>query len=196
MVIEMKEAREWFVEQWNNPWFKTLIAVAVILMIGLVLEFRLFQYGMLKIIRYVIVVCCLVVIGWIDFLSRKIPNKILIFMFGARTVLLIIECIVYRELWKSIILSASMGFVFSGGMFLLCYLISRGGVGIGDVKLFAVLGYYMGSGAVFSVMFMTVLAAALFSTIALLLKKTNLKQEIPFAPFIFLGTVLTMALGV
>jgi prepilin signal peptidase PulO-like enzyme (type II secretory pathway) len=64
------------------------------------------------------------------------------------------------------------------------------------VKLSAMLGYYLGSGAVFTAIFLTVLTAALFSIAALLLKKANLKQEIPFAPFILTGTLITMMLGV
>lgn len=196
MVMRMKKRMEWFREQWKSPKFRWLAAITGILMLGLGVEFTLFQYGVLKILRYLTLVCCLAITGWIDYQSQKIPNRILLVMLVVRTVILLAECLLYRKLWMSIMISAFMGLIFAGGMFLLCYLISRGGVGAGDVKLFAVLGYYMGSGAVFSVTFLTVLTAAVFSVVALLAKKVNLKKEIPFAPFIFLGTVLTMALGV
>lgn len=194
--MQMKEVREWFREQWKSSVFRGLTAVTGLLVLGLGVEFTLFQYGVLKILRYLILICCLSVIGWIDYKSRKIPNRFLLVMLVLRTVLLFAECLLYGELWMSVMISAFMGFVFAGGMFLLCYLISRGGVGAGDVKLFAVLGYYVGAGAVFSVTFLTVLTAAVFSVAALFAKKVSLKKEIPFAPFIFLGTVLTMALGV
>lgn len=194
--MQMKEVREWFREQWKSSVFRGLTAATGLLVLGLGVEFTLFQYGVLKILRYLILICCLSVIGWIDYKSRKIPNRFLLVMLVLRTVLLFAECLLYGELWMSVMISAFMGFVFAGGMFLLCYLISRGGVGAGDVKLFAVLGYYVGAGAVFSVTFLTVLTAAVFSVAALFAKKVSLKKEIPFAPFIFLGTVLTMALGV
>ena len=194
--MQMKEVREWFREQWKSSVFRGLTAASGLLVLGLGVEFTLFQYGVLKILRYLILICCLSVIGWIDYKSRKIPNRFLLVMLVLRTVLLFAECLLYGELWMSIMISAFMGFVFAGGMFLLCYLISRGGIGAGDVKLFAVLGYYVGAGAVFSVTFLTVLTAAVFSVAALFAKKVSLKKEIPFAPFIFLGTVLTMALGV
>lgn len=194
--MQMKEVREWFREQWKSSVFRGLTAATGLLVLGLGVEFTLFQYGVLKILRYLILICCLSVIGWIDYKSRKIPNRFLLVMLVLRTVLLFAECLLYGELWMSIMISAFMGFVFAGGMFLLCYLISRGGIGAGDVKLFAVLGYYVGAGAVFSVTFLTVLTAAVFSVAALFAKKVSLKKEIPFAPFIFLGTVLTMALGV
>lgn len=192
----MKEAREWFVEQWKRQGFRRLMVSVSILLVCLAAEFSIFQYGLLKIFRYLILVLCLAGIAWIDYQCRKIPNKILWVMLLLRTVILLLECLTYRQVWKSFIMDAGMGFMFAGGMFLLCYFISRGGVGAGDVKLFAVLGYYEGAGAVFSVAFLTVLAAAVFSVVALLAKKVSLKKEIPFAPFIFMGTVLTMVLGV
>lgn len=194
--MQMKEVREWFRMQWADRGFRWLAAVTGILIICLTAEFVLFQYSMLKVLRYLLLVFCLAAIAWIDYQSRKIPNRILGVMVLVRTFILIAECVAYREVWMSILISVFLGMIFAGGMFMLCYLISRGGVGAGDVKLFAVLGYYMGSGAVFSVTFLTVLTAALFSVVALLAQKVNLKKEIPFAPFVFLGTVLTMALGV
>ena len=73
---------------------------------------------------------------------------------------------------------------------------ARGRVGAGDIKLFAVLGYYFGAGYILTAVFLTVLTAALYSVAALLMKKTTLKQELPFAPFALAGTVLTIMLGV
>ena len=96
----------------------------------------------------------------------------------------------------SLMISAGAGLVLSGGMFLICYVIARGGIGAGDVKLLAVIGYWVGGGAVFTVVFLTVLSAAVYSSVGLLLKKISLKQEMPFAPFVLAGTVLTMMLGV
>ena len=80
-------------------------------------------------------------------------------------------------------------------MFMLCYLISRGGIGVGDVKLFAVIGCFVGSGTILTLTFLSVVVSAAYSIIMLVLKKTGLKEEIPFAPFVLVGTVLTMALG-
>ena len=80
-------------------------------------------------------------------------------------------------------------------MFLLADVISKGGIGMGDIKLFAVVGSYMGSGSILAVIFLTVMASAAYSAVMLLFKKVKWKEEIPFAPFILVGTVLTMALG-
>ena len=120
---------------------------------------------------------------------------ILIFLLLTRGILLIGECIVYHEYWMTFMLSSVSGFLLGGGMFLLCYLLTRGGIGAGDVKLFAVLGFYLGSGVIFTTTFLTIVYVAFYSCVKLLMKKTSLKQEMPFAPFIFLGTMTSMILG-
>ncbi len=192
----MEHIRAWLKEQWGIKRFRILLFVMLLFTIILAAEFCLFQYGGFKIVRYFILFWSLTVIAWTDCRSRRIPNAMVLFLLTARTVLLVMECLAYREYWKSVLLSSAGGLFLGGGMFLVCYLLARGGIGAGDVKLSAMLGYYLGSGAVFTAIFLTVLTAALFSIAVLLLKKANLKQEIPFAPFILTGTLITMMLGV
>ena len=54
---------------------------------------------------------------------------------------------------------------------------------------------FVGSGTILTLTFLSVVVSAAYSIIMLVLKKTGLKEEIPFAPFVLVGTVLTMALG-
>lgn len=192
----MGQMMAWFREQWVYKKFRVLTAVMVALSLILGMEFYLFQYGFLKIIRYYILVWALAAIAWIDQGSKRIPNKALLVLLIIRTMILVLECLLYHGYWMSILMSAGAGLLFAGGMFLLCFLISRGGMGAGDVKLSAMLGYYMGGGAVFTAIFLTVLSAAVYSAIALLMKKATLKQEIPFAPFVLAGALMTIMLGV
>lgn len=89
-----------------------------------------------------------------------------------------------------------MGFLIGTIVFGACYLLSRGGMGAGDVKLMAVLGFFLGGSVIISVMVLAVFCSAIYSIVNLIRKKTSLKAEIPFAPFVMIGTVLAMALGV
>ena len=191
----MKYIKEWFGNQWKEKKFRLFFLFTLFLMIALGIEFYLFKYGIMKCLRYFVVLWGMFVISWIDSKEKRIPNKILIWMLIIRAAILCVEGVLYKEYWMSIAISAIGGFLIAGGMFLFCYIITKGGIGAGDVKLFSVLGLYTGSGAIFSVIFLTVLFAAVYNSINLLRKKTDLKQEIPFAPFIFWGSVVAMLLG-
>ena len=191
----MENIKNWFSEQWKERKFRVLLMLTLLLILGLCVEFYYFKYSVLKGIRYLGLVAVLFIIAWIDSKEKRIPNKILLAMLLGRVVLLLVECILYKEYWMTLLMSSAMGFLLAGGMFLLCYILTRGGIGAGDVKLFAVLGMYLGGSAIFSVIFLTVVFAAVFNLINLLRKKTDLKQEIPFAPFVFLGTVAGIFLG-
>lgn len=159
-------------------------------------EFYTLSYNMLKIVRYDILFFTLVLIAWIDQSSKRIPNKILLVLLEIRGVLLVLEWTIFSRFGMAVFASSLLGALLGGGMFLFAHFIAKGGVGMGDVKLFAVIGSYMGSGSIMTVIFLTVIVSAIYSIIMLTFKKIKLKEEIPFAPFILVGTILTMALGI
>lgn len=192
----MQRVKIWFREQWAYKKFCILIWVMAGLTLVFGFEFYLFQYSAWKSIRYLTLFWVLGMIAWVDQGSKRIPNAVLADLLAVRTFLLILECLFNQKYWLSILISAGLGMVLGGGMFLLCFLLARGGIGAGDVKLLGVIGYCVGGGAIFTLIFLTALLAALYSVLMLALKKTSLKQEIPFAPFVFAGTILTMMLGV
>lgn len=86
------------------------------------------------------------------------------------------------------------GALWGGGIVFFVYLLGRGTVGAGDVKLLAVVGYYLGSGKICIAVFWMVVLAAGYGMSQVMLKKKGIKEGIPFAPFVFAGTVFTMAL--
>lgn len=174
---------------------KIYLIVSLIIVGALIGEFIWFEYSILKCIRYCILVIGLFAIAYVDKQKKIIPNKLLLMLLGIRLILLIIEWISYPELGLSIIISSALGALIGGGAFLICYLVSRGGMGAGDVKLYAVVGLYLGNGVIMPNMIISVFISAVYSIILLVQKKTNMKEEIPFGPFILVGTVITMALG-
>lgn len=191
----MKQNISWIKEQWKDKKFRGYFIIALMVTAGLAAEFSAFDYSMVKSIRYLVLVVALFLIAWIDQKKKRIPNKILKTLLAVRTSLLIVEWMMFPQLGLSLLISAILGVLLGGGLFLLAHFISKGGVGMGDVKLVAVVGIYMGGGSVMADIFLSVMASAAYSIIMLIRKKIKLKEEIPFAPFMFIGTVLTMALG-
>lgn len=191
----MKAGIRWIKQQMNDKRFRILAVAGVIAGIVLCAEFVLFSYSVPKILRYLILLESMFLIAWIDQRKRRIPNKILLAMLAARIVILIVEWLLVPSMGMSLLISSAFGMLLGGGMFLLAHFLSRGGVGMGDVKLFAVTGWYVGAGSIMPLVFLTALISAAYSIVMLLLKKIKLKEEIPFAPFVLAGTILTMALG-
>lgn len=193
-VLERK--KKWISDQLQNNKFKAFLAIQILLEAVLLIEFVLLSYGAFKIIRYTVLLAGLFIIAWIDGHEKRIPNSILKVFFFIRMFLLAAECVFAVKMGLPLLLSSVLGLLTGGILFLLVYFLSRGGVGMGDVKLMGVVGSYVGIGGIMPTVFLTVMVSAIYSIILLLLKKIGWKEEIPFAPFVLAGTVLAMALGI
>lgn len=123
----------------------------------------------------------LIILSSFDFQIKKIPNKILISLF------LLIFCNDIKYFYYQIPLKLLTGLFF----FLIMFLVSAltKGLGMGDVKLAAVIGYATGF---FETCF-TFLIAAFIGCIFFIIKQNKIRQ-IPFAPFITFGFVLSQIL--
>lgn len=191
----MEINRAWLREQSENQNFKKLIAALCVAEILLAVEFFALSYGILKIARYLFLLAVMFFIAWIDQHNRKIPNRLLLWTLTVRVILLAAEWILYPGIGLVLFISALTGLVLGGGLFLLAHFLSRGGVGMGDVKLFVVIGAYVGGGSIMAVVFLTAVVSAVYSLVMLARKKIKLKEEIPFAPFALVGLAVAMALG-
>ncbi|WP_338066847.1 A24 family peptidase [Evansella clarkii] len=125
----------------------------------------------------------LVIITVSDITTMLIPNKILIVFLGIFIVLRIISPL---DPWWSSILGAATGF----GVLLLIAIISKGGMGGGDIKLFGVLGIVLGLQGVLLTLFFASLIGSVAGITAMLTKKVKKGQPVPFGPAIAAGSLL------
>jgi leader peptidase (prepilin peptidase) / N-methyltransferase len=111
-----------------------------------------------------------------------IPDKILIWFAG----IFLFERIFWPLApWWDSLLGAVTGFT----LLLVIALISKGGMGMGDVKLYALLGFVLGFKLVLLSFFLSTLFGAVIGGFALIFKIVKRKQPIPFGPFIAAGTL-------
>lgn len=92
-------------------------------------------------------------------------------------------------------LSALAGGLAAGGLLLALAVLSRGGMGGGDIKLAAVGGLYLGWPLSLAGLFMAAFLGAVTGGILLLSGKKKRRDPIPFAPFLAAGFFLALAWG-
>ena len=162
---------------------KYILLIIAALVLAEIFFFSKYGYHWLKAVRYMILTVFMVFLGFIDQQKTIIPNKLLLFMFVIRAVIL------------DILKSAGGGMLLGFLIFFLARIFSRKSVGMGDVKLAAVLGWYLGGSLIWFDIVVSLSLAALYSIVQLILKKLNMKDSIPLAPFFSVGTILILLLG-
>ena len=139
-------------------------------------------------VKYIFLTAVLVVVTFIDLEFYLIPDRIVLFALIGGLPLNLIA----RDLT---IVSALSGMLSAGGFLLILAVVSRGGMGGGDIKLAAVIGFYLGwPNGLFSVLLACLLAGFL-GMILLMTRLKKRKDAIPFGPFIVVGTLITVFWG-
>ncbi|MGL4696652.1 prepilin peptidase [Enterococcus larvae] len=130
----------------------------------------------------------LLIISVSDALYQIIPNKVLLPFFIAAILERVI--IPQNDYWWYSLAGFLVGFV---PLYILGEL-SKNGMGGGDIKLFAVLGIFLGPLQVFLSLFLSAVIALVFAIILSIYKKEKQKY-IPFGPFIAISSVLVYLLS-
>ncbi|WP_371933454.1 prepilin peptidase [Halobacillus litoralis] len=123
-----------------------------------------------------------------DFHYMLIPNKLLLF-FAATFV--IYRTISPLQPWYDSIFGALAGFV----IIFLIILVSRGGMGAGDMKLLGTLGILLGFKLTLLTLFLATLIGTVVSLTLLAFKVIGRKDPFPFGPSIVLAAVISYLYG-
>jgi prepilin signal peptidase PulO-like enzyme (type II secretory pathway) len=95
--------------------------------------------------------------------------------------------------WR--VISAVSGGAAGLVIMLIFFLIARGGMGLGDVKMAAMMGLMTGFPKVLIALFLSVIAGGLVAITLLSLGLKKRRQPIPFGPFLSLGTMAVVVWG-
>lgn len=162
---------------------------AVELLTALLFIAALWRFGLsLDLLRYLPLLSILLIISAIDLEHQKIPNLF--------TAMLLAWALLWQAVNPQITwLDAALGFLAGGGISLLIALVSRGGMGGGDVKLLAVLGFLAGWMDLLLLFSLAVLLGAAVGIAVILFRKKNGKTALPFGPFIALSYLIVLLWG-
>lgn len=146
---------------------------------------------MIRLLHGLLFISIMIVCSFIDLNFRIIPDKISLPAILATPLVIL----VHPELsWKSGLLGVLLG---GGVIYALAwfyyFLRRQEGIGMGDAKLLAVIGGWLGYEAIFPTLFYSSILGSLISiSILAVTRKLSLKAEIPFGPFLALGALIQL----
>lgn len=156
---------------------------------GLLFVYCYFQIGIqLELVTALLLVSMLMIIYVTDVSYMLIPNKILLFFLP---LLIIMRIIVPLDPWFDPIIGAVVGY----GLLAIIIIVSKGGMGAGDMKLFGVLGIVLGWQKILLTFFLAAFVGAIVGGLFMLLNKVKRRQPIPFGPAIIVATIITYFYG-
>lgn len=145
-------------------------------------------------IKRLIVIGLLWPIAAADYREYRIPNKMILLGLGLRVLLIIPELLVDGKEALPVLLTEGIAAIGAILICLVCMLVSRGSLGMGDLKLMVLMALYLGIEGICYAMFISVFVTFFVSVSLLFLKKKRRTDVIPFAPFILLGTFISFIL--
>lgn len=166
---------------WQYPVVEILTAVLLILV------YQTFGYTGTA-LYYAALACILIVAAFTDLNHQIIPDKVILagLVIGAALELAFRPRPPADNLY---------GLLLAGGLLLAASAVTLGGMGGGDVKLAALLGFYLGWRGALLALFLGFVAGAAAGLCLILLKIRGRKDFIPFGPFLALGGMVATLWG-
>lgn len=129
------------------------------------------------------------VLALTDAKTQIIPNRFLTVFLCLWIAVAALTAIENPERGIRLLGQSLIGCVTGGLIFLLCYLISRGQLGAGDVKLAFIMGLYLTGQRIVGAIVYGLLICCVFSLVQVARKKLTFKDSLPLVPFLYLGTL-------
>ena len=156
---------------------------------GMLFAFAFWKIGFsFELIVAILFISMLVIITVSDLAYMLIPDKVLLF-FGV--LLIVARAFSPLDPWWDSIIGAVGGF----GILLLIAILSKGGMGGGDIKLFAVIGLVLGIIPTLLTLFLAAFIGAIVGVIHLRRSKQGRKTPVPFGPSIALAAIIVYFYG-
>lgn len=127
----------------------------------------------------------LLIITYTDIRSRIIPNKVLIISAALGLILNLI----IRDLS---FISVLLGSMFGGGSLLLIAILTKGGIGGGDIKLMATMGLYLGFKSTVIAICVSFIVIGFIASILVIFKMKSYKDTIILGPYFSVGILITI----
>ena len=140
----------------------------------------------MKMLSYVLVfvfIFGLCIVAYVDFRRKIILDEVLILLLSAG----LVYTGIFGNTWRESLLGAVTG----SGLLGLIYIVSRGGMGLGDVKFAGVLGIWTGFPGILINLYLAFSIGGVIALLLCILHKADMKSRIPFGPCLSAGAILS-----
>lgn len=138
----------------------------------------------------------LLVFGYIasagDIRAHLVPNRLVLFMTGIWVLVMTPQLLLRTKETIPLAVSGMVGAFLAGAVFLTVYILSRHGLGGGDVKFMTAAGLYLGAQGVLPTMLTGSVLAAAAGLVLIAAKRIDRKGAIALIPFLYIGALATM----
>ena len=156
-----------------------------------IMNYEILDFGfILNFLFLILTFSFLILIFVYDLKHYIIPDKV---VYPAIIISFVYLIAVYD---MRLMMYAFLSAVFASGFFLFIVLISQGRwMGLGDVKLAFFMGLFLGFPNILVALFFAFLIGAIIGIGLILKGKKSLKSEVPFGPFLIIGTFIAFFWG-
>ena len=170
---------------------------AAVSSIVLICLFNLLYYNntLVHNLKLLVLVLLILPMAVIDYRFQKIPNEFILAAFAVRCLFYIVEFIISPASALTVLKDNILGAVVIGIFFMLLLLIFKNSIGMGDIKLFMIMGLYQGLWGVINSIFFSLMVSFVIAVVLLITHKKKRNDVISFGPSIFIGTILAIGLS-
>lgn len=133
-------------------------------------------------------------VAYIDGKTYIVPNRLLVLALIYRGLILIPEIIVEKTAVFNILLSEIVAALAILLVSFICVKIMKGSIGMGDIKLFAVMALFLSIDGLIPSIVCSFIVSFFVAIYVLISRKKSKKDAIPFGPSILIGTYLSVFL--
>ncbi len=141
-------------------------------------------------------VSAMIVITFIDLDFQIIPDVITLPGIAIGLILSLFILVDPYDRTENIgVINSVVGMLSGGGAFYIIAMLSRGGMGGGDIKMMGMVGAFLGWKGVLMTTFIGSFTGAIIGIFLMVFKGKGRKAKIPFGPFLALGSLCSLFVG-